>query len=158
MSNLNDLGFDAKNEEPVNFDVLPAGEYDAVIVNSEVKPTKTGGKMLKLQLQIMNGQFQNRMLFDNLNLWNSSEKAVQIARGTLSAICRAVNVLTPKDSSELHGKPLRIKVAVEKTDDYGEQNRVKAYKSREAGPVTAGQPVPSGNGTPSAATSTGRPW
>lgn len=161
MSNLNDLNFNAQNEEPAGFDVLPAGEYDVVITNSEVKPTSTGGKMLKLQLQVMNGQYQNRLLFDNLNLWNNSQKAVQIARGTLSAICRAVNILTPQDSSELHGKPLRVKVVIEKSDEYGEQNRVKAYKPREAGPAftLAAQQPPAANGAaPAASATTGRPW
>lgn len=154
MSNLNELNFNASEVKPNSFDVLPAGEYDAVIIKSEVKPTSTGGRMLKLQLQILNGEYQNRTLFDNLNLWNANEKAVQIARGTLSAICRAVNVLTPKDSSELHGKSLRIKVAVTKNEEYGEQNQIKAYKPRETGPV-AGQQEPVAAG---ATNSTGKPW
>jgi hypothetical protein len=79
---------------------------------------------------VLGGQYQNKHLFDRLNLQNASDQAVQIARGTLSAICRAVGVMTPKDSSELHNKPLRVKVTVKKSDDYGEQNEVKAYKPR----------------------------
>jgi len=138
MADISGLGFDAQAVEPNNFDVLPAGEYDAVIVNSEVKTTAKGdGRYIKLQLQILNGSYQNRVLFDNLNLWNPNDKAVQIARGTLSSICRAVGVLTPKDTSELHGKPLRIKLKVEKSDEYGDQNRVAGYKPRQAGPQTS---------------------
>ena len=134
--NGNISGFDANTVEPNSFDVLPAGEYEACITASQVKPTSNGsGKYLELQLQILNGEYQNRVLFDRLNLWNPSEKATQIARGTLSSICRAVGILTPNDSSELHNKPLRIKVTVRKSDEYGDQNDVKAYKPRNGKPA-----------------------
>ena len=117
-------GFDANTVQPTSFDVLPAGEYDAVIVASSMEPTSNGqGKYLKLELQVLNGPYQNRKLFDNLNLENANAKAVEIARGTLSAVCRAVGVLTPKDSSELHDKPMRVKVKVTKSEEYGEQTR-----------------------------------
>jgi hypothetical protein len=86
-------------------------------------------------LQVLNGEYQNRKVWDRLNLINPNAKTVEIAKGTLSAICRAVGVLTPQDSSDLHGKPLRIKVTVRKSDEYGEQNEVKAYKPRLAGPA-----------------------
>lgn len=132
MANL--TGFDARTVEPnQGFEALPAGEYPAVIIGSEMKQTKAGdGQFLKLELQILNGPFQNRKLFDRLNLVNKNDQAVQIAKGTLSAICRAVNVLTPKDSAELHNKPLTIKVAVGKDDKGNPNNEVKGYKPRHA--------------------------
>lgn len=154
MANLGEGGFDANAVEPTSFDVIPAGEYDAVIVNSEVKSTKDGaGKYLNLELQILSGQFQNRKLFDKLNLWNANATAVQIARGSLSAICRSVNVLTPKDSCELHNKPLRIKVVVKKSDEFGDQNSIKAYKPRGSTATAANQPT-----TQPAATSGAPAW
>lgn len=150
MSNLGELNFDANQVEPnAGFDVIPAGEYDAVIISSKVEPTKKGdGKLVNLELQILSGEFQNRKVFDRLNLWNPSQKAVEIARGTLSAICRAVNVLTPKDTSELHGKPLRVKVAVSDDPQYGKRNEVKGYKPRNGAP-----PAPQ-----AAAASGSTPW
>jgi hypothetical protein len=151
-------GFNAATVQPTSFDVLPAGEYDAVIVASELKETTNGdGKYIKFEIQVLNGEYQNRKLWDNLNLWNPSDKAVQIARGTLSAICRAVGVLTPKDTAELHNKPLRVKVKVTKSEDYGEQNKIASYKSRQAGPpagpagTVAQRPQPAGQPA-------GSPW
>ena len=145
-----DLGgvFNANDVKPSSFDVLPASEYEAIIVNSEKKTTSKGdGNYLNLELQILNGPFQNRKIFDKLNLVNPNPQAVEIARGTLSAICRAVGVMTPRDSSELHDKPIRIKVAVKKSDEYGEQNVIKAYKPRAivgttVVPTTQAPPVP----------------
>lgn len=42
---------------------------------------------------------------------------VKIARGELSAVCRAVGVMAPKDSVELHNIPLEINVGLKKRDD-----------------------------------------
>lgn len=135
MGNL--AGFNAMEVEPnVGMDTIPAGEYEACIVASEMKPTKSGnGSYLNLEIQILSGPYQNRRLFDRLNLINPNADAVQIAQGTLSSICRAVNVLTPQDSSELHMKPLRIAVKVRKREDNGEMtSEIKSYKPRSAQP------------------------
>lgn len=152
-------GFDARTVDPnEGFPVLPAGEYDVAIVNTELKrTTKNDGSYLKLDMQVLNGPYQNQHLFDNLNIDNPNAKAVQIAKGSLSAICRAVGVLTPKDSAELHNKPLRVKVVIEKSDEYGDQNRVKGYKSRSG---TAPTPAasPAGTPAPAGAAGSGKPW
>jgi hypothetical protein len=159
MSDISELGFDATKVDPnVGFDVVPAGEYDVIIVTSKVESTKKGdGRLLNLELQILTGQFQNRKLFDRLNLWNPSDKATQIARGTLSAICRAVNVLTPKDTSELHGKPLRIKVTVSDSPEFGKRNEVKGYKPRDGAPVQPAAAAQPGS-TTAAESASQAPW
>lgn len=137
MADISGLGFDANQVEPnEGFDLLPDGEYDAIIIGSEMKKTNSGtGSYLSLELQILNGKYQNRKVWDNLNILNPNEKAQTIARGTLSAICRAVNVLTPKDTAELHNKPLRIGVKIEKSPGYNDKNVVKSYKPRQSGPA-----------------------
>lgn len=150
-------GFNANDVAPTSFDVVPNGEYDVIITSSAMKPTKDGGgKFLELELQILAGECQNRKLWDRLNLENANAKAVQIARGTLSAICRAVGVMTPRDSSELHNKPLRAKVIVKKDDEYGERNEIKAYKPRHAAPPPPMTP-PSAP-APAPVDPSARPW
>lgn len=132
--NLSDLNFDANNVEPSKgFDVLPAGEYTAIIESSELKPTQKGGKYLSLSFQIIDGVFQGRKLWNNLNIINDNPKAVEIAKADLSAICRAVGVMTPKDSSELHNKPLTIKVVCKKRKDNDEmENKIDKYIAIES--------------------------
>jgi hypothetical protein len=140
MSNMADLNFNANEVDPsAGFGLIPRGDYDAVIVSSERKATKSGdGFYLSLTFQIIAGEFQNRKLWSNLNLWNKNEQATQIARGDLSAICRSVGVLTVKDSSELHNKPLKISLAIKKNKQSDEdENRIVGYKARHAGPATA---------------------
>ena len=55
MANLS--GFDANQVEPnTSFDPVPAGKYQAVITDTEMKPTKAGtGQYLELTFQIQGG-------------------------------------------------------------------------------------------------------
>lgn len=110
---------------------IPAGTYTAIIVDSDVKQTKSGsGSYLKLTFEVMDGQFKNRKVFENLNIQNSSAQTQQIAQGHLSAICHATGVMQLQDSAQLHHKPLKIIVTVEPAKgDYGPQNRIKGYES-----------------------------
>jgi hypothetical protein len=146
MANL--TGFDANEHEPSGFDPLPAGDQVAAIVDSEMCDTKNGnGKYLKLTLQVLEGVYKGRQLWDRLNLVNPSADAVRIAKGTLSAICRAVKVMTPKDSQELHNLPLIVRVGLSKHKDTGDMtNVIKKYSPREAAAAavaaTAGTAAP----------------
>lgn len=143
MSSLE--GFDASQVEPNDgYDVLPAGEYRVCIVSAPLKPTKSGtGELINLELQVLDGQYQNRKIFDRINWKNQNPKAQEIGRARLSSICRAVGVLTPKDTSELLNRPLRCKVKIKRSEQYGDQNEVVKYLSDKAGPS---QPPASGGG------------
>jgi len=128
-----DGGFNANDVEPfVGFDPIPVGDYLVVITNSERQETKAGdSQLVTLELQVIDGPHKGRTLFDRLNLWNKSQKATEIARATLSAICRAVGVMQPRDTCELHNIPLIASVKVEKREDNGKYtNRISAYKPR----------------------------
>ena len=133
MAELN--GFNAHTVEPnTDFDPIPAGKYLAVITASEMKPTKNNnGHFLELTFQVIDGQYKNRLLWARLNLDNPSPQAVQIARGELSAICRAVGVMQPKDSVELHNLPLMVTVKCKNREDTGNVvNEIKGYAKKES--------------------------
>jgi hypothetical protein len=142
-------GFDANQIEPTtDFDPIPAGKYLAVITESEMTPNKAGtGHFLKLTFQVIEGECKNRLLWTRLNLDNPNATAVQIARAELSAICRAVGVLAPNDSVELHNLPLVIHVRCKKRTDTGEiTNEIKGYSKKES-PQPVGA-APAANSTP----------
>jgi len=127
-----DFDFNVGDYKPSEYELIEAGEYDALIIASEKKPTKSGGSRLELKLQIISGKAMNRTLYDNLNLWNRSEQATAIARSQLAAISQAVGVPNPRASMELHNRRLRIVVGVEKREDNGElKNEIKGYKRCE---------------------------
>ena len=144
MANLN--GFDANAVEPLGyFEPVPAGKYKAQITASEMKPTKQGdGSFLELEFTIVDGAYKGRKMWDRLNLNNPNAKAVEIAKRTLSSICRAVNVLRPADSVALHNIPLMITVKMKKREDNGEMtNEIKGYSKCDGG-ATASQTAQGG--------------
>jgi hypothetical protein len=139
-------GFDAAQvEPPSDFEPVPAGKYLAVIIDSEMKPNKAGtGSYLQLTFQLLEGEHKGRLLWARLNLDHPNPAAVAIARAELAAICRAVRVLAPKDSEELHDLPLMIHVKCVKRNDNGEVvNEIKDYSPRVVAP-----PQRSANSTP----------
>lgn len=127
------LNFNANEVEPSKaFDPIPAGKYIAVITDSEMKETRAGtGRYLQLEFEITDGEFAGRKLWSRLNIENQNAEAVRMARADLSAICRAVNVLTPNDSADLHNLPLVIKVHCRKDKNTGEiTNDIRGYESK----------------------------
>jgi hypothetical protein len=142
-----DLGFEFNADEVeinVPFEVLPPGDYEVQIVNSEMRPTKSGtGKYLWMEMAVISGEYKERRIFDRLNLFNDNEKAANIAHGTLGAITKAVGKLTIKDSDELHFLPFvaAVKVRPAGPDKSGvqrdAQNEVKGYKPLKDGPRPA---------------------
>ncbi len=148
MANLGN--FNANEVDPaVGFDPIPAGKYLAVITESEMKPTKSGaGQYLQFTFQILEGEHKSRLLWARLNLDNANATTVKIARAELSAICRAVGVMAPKDSIELHNLPLLISVGHKKRRDTGElTNVIKGYERKAAAAARPAQ-AGSNNGTP----------
>ncbi len=129
---MNLTGFNAEEqEEQRSFDPLPDGKYLVLISKSEERQTKSwNGSYLSLELTVIDGPHQGRKLFDNLNINNANETAAKIARSSLAAICKAVGVMRPSDSSQLHDKPLIANVKSRKREDTGEiQNVVRGYFS-----------------------------
>lgn len=140
MANLNN--FNANEVEPASFEPLPAGKYLACIVESEMRPTKNGdGQFLNLTFEVIDGPSKGRKVWSRLNLKNPNPQAEQIARGQLSALCRAVGVMQPRDSVELHNLPLVISVKVKRREDTGDlQNEVAGYAKKEAAAAAAPPP------------------
>ena len=149
MANLN--GFNAHDVEPSSsFDPLPAAKYLAAITGTEMKPTKDGtGSYLNLEFTILEGQFKDRKVWDRLCLNHPNAQTVKIARGNLSAVCRAVGVMQPRDSVELHNIPLLITVKLKKREDNGDlSNEVKGYAKKETAAGKPQQAVPADNTPP----------
>ena len=149
--------FDASSIEPSNgYEVLPPGKYLAQIVASEMRVTKDGnGQYLYLEVDILDGQYAGRKLFDRLNLVNANTDAVQIAQRTLSSICRAVGKMQVSNSEQLHLIPLIADVRVRPPKGmYGESNSIR-YLPRTTDADSA--PAPGNSGFRPAAVTTVAP-
>ena len=141
-------GFDANNVEPqASRDPIPAGWYKAVITESLEKPTKAQtGSYLQLTLEIIEGDHASRKAFERLNLNNPNQQAVEIAQRSLSSICRAVGIMTPRSSQDLHDKPFMVKIKVTPPrDGYEAGNDISEYapiEKKAAAPGAGGSTPP----------------
>ena len=154
-----DTAFDATGIEPTTgYDVLPAGKYRAQIVESEMRVTRNGmGQFLWLMLDIIEGPYQGRKLFDQLNLVNSNPQTVEIAQRTLSAICHATGKLQVNDSVDLHLVPMTIQVGVKPPKDgYSEKNTIRYLVPEKAPAAPAYQAAPAVSQAPAAPAAA--PW
>lgn len=131
------LNFDSTNVAPaVAPEAIPSGWYKAYMSASEMKPTKSGdGAFLSVEYTLMEGQYAGTKQFDRMNLQNANPAAVEIGYKQLSAVCHAVGVIQVADSSQLHNRPLMIKVALRPAglgNDgkmYDASNEVKGVKA-----------------------------
>lgn len=152
--------FDASQVDPSKpREVVPPGWYKAVIEASDVKPTskaqkaieygggpEAGDKLLTMTFKVVEGDYKDSLIFNNLNLVNSNPVAQEIAQKDFSAICHAIGKLKVKDSSELHNRPLMIKVDVEKKEGYNPRNIVKGYEA-VGGASSSGAPASTASGS-----------
>lgn len=159
-------GFDASQvPEQQQFSALPEGQYVVIATATEEKITKAGtGKYLQITFEVLDGPQKGRKLWARLNLWNQSQTAKDIAQRELGAICRAVGVLRPNDSAELHNKPLLVNVSVELDDKNRQNNRIDKYEpmpqggaSSPAAPAPAAAPAFAAPAAP-AAPAGAAPW
>lgn len=152
-------GFDASQvPEQQEFSALPEGQYVVIATASEMKPTKSGtGAYLQFTFEVLDGPCKGRKLWARLNLQNPNQTAVDIAQRELGAICRAVGIIKPNDSSELHNRPLMVTVGVEVDDKKREGNIIKKYEAVSGGAAAA--PIPTSRpAAPAAAAPAAAPW
>lgn len=98
--------------------VASPGRYPAVIIDSEMKPIRAGtGRYLQLAFEITDGPYTGHVIFLRLCIEHVSAFTARLARQQLASIAAAVGVLAPKDSGELHDRPVLIEVGCEKKTD-----------------------------------------
>lgn len=150
------LNFDASQVAPNTGvpDPIPSDWYNAIIDETEMKPTKDGlGSYLQVRYSVADGQYANRKVYARLNLRNNNPVAQEIAYGELSAICHAIGLMQVQDSSQLHNIPVKIKVKLKPADgQYDASNEIASVQNinAETGPNPATGPasVPGPAGMP----------
>ena len=165
---MTELNFDANVVEPTGkFEPIPIDDYLAIITASEMKDTKpkankNPGKYLQLVFEIADGDYKGRKIFSQLNLVNDNTTTVEIAQRALSAICRCVGVLHPKDSAELHNKPLVISVGIRPASgEYEASNVIRSYSrtdGKELGDVVDSTPATKVSASPATTGAKPKPW
>ena len=122
-------------------DTVPNGKYEVMIKAAEMKTTQAGGLMVKLQLSITGPKYVRRVIFDQINVKHlTSAQAVEIGLAKFGSLCVAAGFQDspPKSVTELIGRTLAVDVGIEKSEKYGDRNKVNNYLK---GSGTQGAPV-----------------
>jgi len=154
------IQFDASKVAPQERPApIPAGVYNAQIVESEVKPLASGnGEAVVLTWTVLDGPCVNRKVFHRINYRHTNPQAEQIGQSQLSAVCHAAGVIQLQDTQQLHAKPCRIRVKIRKdsSGQYDDQNEVSGVEP--AGTAQPGVPVaPARPAAPAAAPAAATP-
>ena len=141
-----------QDAEPTGeFERLPAGDYRAKIVESEIvdiSDTKDIGRCLKLTWQVETGPLDGRLFWQRLNMWftgpeKTPGKVAEIANQQFAAIRHATGKLAVNDTEELHHIPCMVSYGPQKNNpEYDEVKSVKPIAG--ARPVQQSGPQPSG--------------
>ena len=140
MADLSGANLDPNvKENSGGFTVVPEGKYQVVIVGDKLTPTKSGtGKMLELNVQVIEGEHRGSTITDRLNIVNASSVAQAIGQGQLKRICNLCGVDYPPTSTDgLIGKPMVATVKIETFTSNTSGNELQSNKISGYNPVPA---------------------
>jgi hypothetical protein len=142
------FNFDSSTVAPRenNYELLAAGDYVAQVTESAIEPLKSGnGQCLKLTVTVLQEGHNGRKIFCRLNVQHTTPQAEQIAQQQLRELCDAIGVVRMQDTTELHNKPMCVKVKIRKDDtgQYEDQNEVTGFKPAGGSPAH-GQAIAAG--------------
>lgn len=141
---------DMSGVDAQSFDLVPVGEYVAVIRNASETTSKVKGTPgISVDFQIVGGAQANRYVWDTLWI---TQKALPRLRGCLETVgisipAGAFNL----DPASLIGKVVRIVVRHEQSGDYDPKAIVKAWKPADAAAREATATLPPTGTVPGAA-------
>jgi hypothetical protein len=125
--NVADYGSDDNR----SYDVLPDGKYDVIVLEAKEKTTKKGDRAIEMTFQVIDGQYKERLLWETLNLWNSSDQARTIARDRLSSICKACNAPSATSTDVLLGRRMQVSVGTRRNEFRGkDENHIKSFTAK----------------------------
>jgi hypothetical protein len=142
-----------------SYEPLPAGWYDVSVTEATLQTTKAGnGQYIKLRLDVTGPTHQGRVVYTNLNISNPNPKAEEIGRQQLGDIMRAIGLSKVRDTDQLVGGALQVKLAVKQDEQYGASNEAKGFKAI-GGAMPAAQSRPQqASSAPAASGKAAPPW
>ena len=149
------FNFNAASVEPMqsrSFEPLPKGDYEMMIVKSDVKPTQAGtGHYIELEMHVLGGEHSGRRIWERLNIDNPNKTAQDIASAALASLCYAVGVEDMTETEQLHDIPFVAHIEIDKKDPT--RNRVMGYAG-----ISAPAPKAAPAARPAAAAPAKKPW
>lgn len=105
------------------FSLIPDGKYLAMITEAKEMSSQYGNPYIGLTIEILEGVYRNRKIFDNLNVNSENETALAIARRKINDITLAVDAVILKGPETFLHKPIGITIGIDKNG----RNQIKRY-------------------------------
>ena len=145
------LDFDPVSSDytPRTFEALPRGDYTAMITDSDIKETKAGnGLYVALTIEIIDGSYSGRKIWDNLNVKNPSVSAENIAMANLAQYFKScgLNYERGADSGTLYNVPFKLHLDIDNKDPSRNRvmgsSRIGGAAPKPSAPTKIGQAKP----------------
>lgn len=131
---MGDLDFNV-DEAPINSYEPLKGWYILEVTAAEVRDTKSGGKGLRVDFDVVDEKYNGRKVNNFFNIQNANPKAQQIGLGQLGDMCKAMGLGgVVSNSYELIGKKVFAKLDTQESKEISPDGTpyinqvVKAYK------------------------------
>jgi hypothetical protein len=151
-----------ENPDKGDFDAIPKGNYNVVVQEADKQVSKSGKDMIRVKVQIIDGPYVNRTLFNYIVFSPESPKAMRMTLLRLAAfgITREFIATTRPSigaiADLLEGRKAVAVVGIQQEGEYKGSNEIKSFKVLEGVDQPAPQAaaaakpgVPSGIPTPS---------
>lgn len=152
MAFIGDLNEKLDQVEDRSYDPIPEGWYTAEIKAVDIKDTKDGtGKRMNIEFSVTGPEYVGRRVFAGLNIRNQNQKTEQFALQDLKSIRSSLGLVQMRDTDEMIGRALSIKVVIKPAaDGYEAKNEIRGYKAIEGGkmPTPNAAPKPAGASLP----------
>jgi hypothetical protein len=115
--------------------LMVPGDYIIEIIESDYVANARGNGMdAKFQCQVLGGAYAGRSFYINLNLEHENQQAQDIAQRDFALLRRAVGVMAPQSTLELHYIDFKVRIGVKPRQDTGVmENLVTQYVMRDDG-------------------------
>lgn len=133
--------FDPSQYKDQDNSPLPPGEYIVEVEKAEVRETKNKqGLGCNVTFDVVGAEYTGRKVFNWFNLRHANQQAEEIGQREFASLCKACGLPAIKDSDELLGKTLIVRVKIDKKDK--DANTISAYKPLEgqSAPASSQQP------------------
>lgn len=125
-----------------SFEPLPPGWYEAQIVSAELRTTKAGtGQYIAVRYDITSPAYSGRVVWGNINIRNQNPVAEEIGLRQLGDVMSAIGLRRVRDTDQLVGGQLKIKVTIRQSEQYGDSNEVKGVRALQAGSMPKAAPA-----------------
>ena len=137
---------DLPEEKERNFDPVPVGEYACVVTKCKLgENSKKNGSVISMEYQIIDGEFENRLVWDYLNVLNPNPKAQEIGNRRVRDLSKAMGK-DLLDTDDFINEIVTLSLGISpETEKYKASNTVKYIKKYVKGAVQAPAAAPKQN-------------